>query len=319
MAECSPRQISPVAATEQSQQLISASGELFPVSESIFKHSHLLATMNSVLDSKSEPFPLPNVSSSCLERVVHFIESNRTLSVQQIECSPNCQYFSDNSIEELRELVLAANYMDMPVLLLVASRCIGERFRDTPLVSLAEEVDFKKPIENVARKEYLNDLTIHFLPYQHTLCLSVLDYAEVWNSISIRADAAFQKGSCSELYLRITVPDIVTRGARRLEISVDSHDQGWSSYPRHHNTREHSWTWGEVRVRAVGGENLCTYQVYRNIHASKSWELQSKTFDRYHEIMPFIKPGVTVDLMLCACYPGWVNYTRYAEMKLSFL
>ena len=311
MAECS--------STERNTNLISASGELFVVSDSIFKHSRLLATMNSVLDSESEPFPLPNVSSSCLERIINFVESNQTLFLQQIELSQTCDYFTDISIKELHELVLAANYMDMPVLLMVVSRCMGEMFRDTPLVSLAERVGFKKPDENVVRREYLNDLVLHILPFQDALCISVLDYAEVWNCISIQTNAAFQKGNCTELYLRITVPDTVARGPRRLEISVDSHDQGWSSYPQHLNTREHSWTWGEVWVKAENGNKLFVSKVYSNLHACKSWDLQSKTFNRYDDIMPHIKPGATVDLMLCARYPGWVNNTRFAEMKLYFL
>ena len=274
--------------------------------------------MNSVLDSKSDPFPLPNVPSSCLKRVIHFVESNQTLSLKQIELSHTCDYFKHNSIQELRELVLAANYMDMPVLLLAACRCIGEIFRDTPLVSLAEKVGFQKPDSNVERREYLNDLVSHFLPFQATLCLPVLDYAEVWNCISVQTDAAFQKGNCCELYMRLTVPNSVTRGARRLEISVDSHDQGWSSYPKEHNMRN-SWTWGEVWVRTEKGENIFEDQVYTNLHACENWELQSKTFDRYEDIMCHIKPGATVDLMLVARFPGWVNSTRFAVMKLYFL
>lgn len=306
--------------SEQNNKLISAGGDLLSVSDSIFKHSHLLSTMNCMLESKNESIPLPNVSTSCLQRVVQFVECNPTLSVQEVESSQCCKYFKDSLIEELRNLLLAANYMDMPVLLLVAGRSIGEIFRDMSPESLAERVGFKKQGLGVSRKEFMNDLIVHFIS-QYVLCAPILDYAEVWNSISTRTDAAFQKENCYDLYLRITLPsdEMVTRGVRKLEVTVDSHDQGWSSYPHDHNTMRGSWTYGEVWVRNAEGEKVYSYIVYTNVHACKDWKLQSKSFDRYDEIMSHLKPGASVDLMLVARYPGWVNNTRFAEMKVFFI
>ena len=274
-----------------------------------------------MLESKSESIPLPNVSTSCLQRVIQFVECNPTLSVQEVGSSQCCEYFKGSSIEELRDLLLAANYMDMSVLLLVAGRSIGEIFRDMSLESLAEQVGFKKQGSGISRKEFMNDLIVHFIS-QYILCLPILDYAEVWNSITTRTDAAFEKGNCCSLYLRLTLPndEMVTRGIRKLEVTVDSHDQGWSSYPHNHNTMRGSWTFGEVWVRNSEGEKVYSYtRVYTNIHACKNWKLQSKSFDRYDEIMLYLKPGYSVDLMLVACFPGWVNSTRFAEMKVFFI
>ncbi|KAI6654793.1 hypothetical protein LOD99_2672 [Oopsacas minuta] len=322
MVESSTIDKSPGAAAEALEQrnaLISRTGEMLLVSDSIFKHSQLLSTMNCVLESEREAIPLPNVSTSCLKRIIQFVECNPTLSLQNVASSQCCDYFHGISIEELRELMLAANYMDMPVLLLIVGRSIGEIFKDMPLENLAKRVGFKKPEDDVIKKEYLNDLIVHFVK-EYGLCIPILDYAGVWNRISIQTDAAFQKGNCTDLYLSIYLPnEVVTRGPRALEISVDSHDQGWSSYPHQHNTREGSWTYGEVWVRDGKGEKLCSFEVYCNLHACHNWELQSKTFDRYHEIMSYIKPGVSIDLMLCARFPGWINNTRFAKMTLFFL
>ena len=324
-AHTSESQSSPVP-TERMNQVSSASGEVLTVSDSIFKHSFLLSTMRSVLDSENEcePFPLPSVSTDCLRIIIKFVESYPTLMLKEIEKEKDYSRWGNIlftlSTSNLREMLLACNYMDTPVLMYVVTRTLGERFRDTPLEDTAEMVEFRKPGDNPVRREYLNDLVVHFLPHSMELCMMVLDFAEVWNCTVVRTDLAFKKQHCKEMYLRISVPNIpMSKGPRKLEISVDSHDQGWSSYPHHANTRQNSWTWGEVWVSNSQGEALYKDHVYRNLHACGQWELQHKTFDRYTELLSHIKPGVNVDLMLCAEFPGWMNSTRFAEMKLYFL
>ncbi|CAG8791976.1 9449_t:CDS:2, partial [Gigaspora rosea] len=38
---------------------------------------------------------------------------------------------------------------------------------------------------------------------------------------------------------------------KKIEIACESHDQGWSSYPRDHGTYNNSWTWDTDKHRTT--------------------------------------------------------------------
>ncbi len=67
----------------------------------------------------------------------------------------------------------------------------------------------------------------------------------------------------------------------RIDFSVVSKDQGWSSYPQDQGTRT-SNTWGTVAISTRPAESA---EVYRNIHAGKGWEQQSATFDTSDQLV----------------------------------
>lgn len=131
---------------------------------------------------------------------------------------------------------------------------------------------------------------------------------------------------------------------------VKSKDQGWSSSnTRHKGTRYESYTWGEACLSISPHER---FEVYRNIHAGRDWEVQQKVFDENHPMVIFMRDmlpstntqtaddttegkneesskklledhvayirshAVTLQLYVRSLYPGWVNNINYARIEL---
>ena len=70
---------------------------------------------------------------------------------------------------------------------------------------------------------------------------------------------------CSKV--KLFIPTTIT-------ITIESKDQGWSSYPHEHGQRT-SCTWGELSLNKLP----TWYFLYRNIHAGKTLEEQKIIFD----------------------------------------
>ncbi|CAI7744301.1 unnamed protein product [Closterium sp. NIES-53] len=55
---------------------------------------------------------------------------------------------------------------------------------------------------------------------------------------------------------------------KEIEVIVEAHDQGWSSYPEDHNTYNNSWTYAELaKVMPDGSLSASRELIYRNLHA----------------------------------------------------
>ena len=70
----------------------------------------------------------------------------------------------------------------------------------------------------------------------------------------------------------------------RITIKVQSRDQGWSSYPAEHGTREGSWTWGEIALLPEQPKEK-RHLIYTNIHAGIHFESQEITLEHDSELL----------------------------------
>jgi hypothetical protein len=102
------------------------------------------------------------------------------------------------------------------------------------------------------------------------LVVPILNYAECWmRSAYIREEEViveegnFNGGNCRYLCSEPIGSDGLTgiRPVKKVVFVLESHDQGWSSYPDNHGTYEDSWTWFEaqaVNAEAVEDDGTCT-------------------------------------------------------------
>ncbi|CAG8557781.1 8605_t:CDS:2 [Gigaspora margarita] len=128
------------------------------------------------------------------------------------------------------------------------------------------------------------------------------------------------------LYLTGSLPtsiETVTPKCKKIEITCESHDQGWSDYPESHGTYD-SHTWGEVSIittthnyddkfivyNAVEKEPKIRYKVYTNKHADYSWQVHNYVFLSDHPLVQSLQPGDFVGLWIRSRYPGWCNYIK---------
>lgn len=119
-----------------------------------------------------------------------------------------------------------------------------------------------------------------------------------------------------------------------IDFKIESKDQGWSSYPSQHGTRENSNTWFVVVIPSLLPLwTGCT--IHRNIHAGKQWEVFQTSFTKKSNSELFAKvveewrrsiaqdsspdEKVAVVLQAHAAYPGWVNHIHGADIRLSVI
>lgn len=153
------------------------------------------------------------------------------------------------------------------------------------------------------------------------------------------------------LYLRVPVPLATHVRISEVRVVVDGHDQGWSSYPEHHGTRVGSYTWYELVISRKDrrAANDVRTTVCRNLHASREYERQERTFthpldkaalpvdmdaeliqkDREErqfmetmssEYQYCVQQQVEMELQLYvrSMYPGWVNHIRCGSLEVHF-
>ena len=99
-----------------------------------------------------------------------------------------------------------------------------------------------------------------------------------------------------------------------VEIELDGHDQGWSSFPENHNTLRGSYTWYELSCTNVKG---CV-EVARNLHAVALWQRHSFTTADPPLLSALDRDRFELCLYARAQYPGWVNSSCEARMSVVF-
>jgi len=164
----------------------------------------------------------------------------------------------------------------------------------------------------------LNDLSLR-LGLPTPLLLMILDYANL-NPTDIAICNRLSKGCNSEnkTYIELELRHSRFFSPRRVLIQVNSKDQGWSSYPQDQGTRT-SHTWGEISLST----GLKRYEVYRNIHAGKEWELHNVTFEDCPFLQELIESfasneSLKVLLWSRSLYPGWANHINYAKITVEY-
>lgn len=105
---------------------------------------------------------------------------------------------------------------------------------------------------------------------------------------------------------------------REIQISIWSHDQGFSDYREHHGTFDHSWTWFELGVEKPSGQkDIVEDRVAVNVHASDKF--------RCHQVLyrgtrsgwvHDLGIGDKISIIPEAKFSGWRNVVREASIEI---
>ncbi|EPQ50680.1 hypothetical protein GLOTRDRAFT_66814 [Gloeophyllum trabeum ATCC 11539] len=103
----------------------------------------------------------------------------------------------------------------------------------------------------------------------------------------------------------------------RVVITIESHDQGWSSFPEHWGSYENSWTWFRAVLRR-GEECVGSWDICRNRHADEHWRKRTVVWEKPedHPLMKELRAGDRIEIWPEARYPGWMNFVRYASVEV---
>jgi hypothetical protein len=181
----------------------------------------------------------------------------------------------------------------------------------------------------------------------------VFDFAGFWPSTSVSCNKSLYGEYMNNLHL---VSHEIPMGGicKQIEVTVWSHDQGWCSYPEIIGTYNGSWTYGDLVAipsdlehtvqqqlqqqqpydnpnenTTTKSDNTYTtvpqeleeipkHRVYCNLVAKNHWQRHVKVFDMKHELVQGLKGGDRVALLLKSGCPGWVNFVKWCQIKVSY-
>ncbi|TID24228.1 hypothetical protein E2P81_ATG02531 [Venturia nashicola] len=190
------------------------------------------------------------------------------------------------------------------------------------------------------------------------LAALILNHAQYWvdttyqrgDGITITQDFGGRGGDERYLHTAPIGADGLTglRPVKRVVFTIESRDQGWSSYPDEHGTYTGSWTWFEAQKGdpsileeeevASDGQQQDQHadndardpaelplrpegrEIVRNIHAGKSWHKHVISWaadDEDHgEWVREIRRGEVIILSAHARFPGWANRVKSAKITV---
>jgi hypothetical protein len=154
-------------------------------------------------------------------------------------------------------------------------------------------------------------------PLPPELVTQILDSAEYWALSRVTRPGSTHFRDANVRYLQS--PPIqageFTHPLRRLVITTDSKDQGWSSYSETHGTREGSWTWFELTLDdGETGDEIVRVEVVRNIHAGQGY-VKHRAVIEDERVLKQAKKGDRLSVWVRAMYPGWQNYVRLVKIE----
>ena len=155
-------------------------------------------------------------------------------------------------------------------------------------------------------------------PLPPELITQILDLAEYWAySQTICLDQGrFHNANVRYLRSNPIQGGEFTHPLRRVVVTTDSKDQGWSSYPDTHGTHEGSWTWFELTLDDGGtGGEMVRVEVVRNVHAGFEFE-RYRTVIEDGRILRLAKKGDQLSVWVRANYPGWCNHVRSVQIEV---
>lgn len=104
---------------------------------------------------------------------------------------------------------------------------------------------------------------------------------------------------------------------KKVVITVDAKDQGWSSYPEDHGTYRNSWTWFELSIgRPSGGGPVERWrgEVVKNLHAHG--EFKEHTIEILDKgLYEKAESGDVMTVWAHARFPGWRNTVKKATIR----
>jgi hypothetical protein len=99
-------------------------------------------------------------------------------------------------------------------------------------------------------------------------------------------------------------------------VTTDSRDQGWSSYPESHGTREGGNTWFELTLdNGMTDEEIVRVEVVRNIHAGKAWDTHRAVIED-ERVLKQAEEGDRLSVWVLASWAGWVNHVRLVQIEV---
>ncbi len=191
---------------------------------------------------------------------------------------------------------------------------------------------------------------VYFLLRQLTipdLISLILDFAQYWIRLRTSRARCIEVTQGEVQYL--STPPLISplrHPVRRIIFTVQSHDQGWSSYPQYRGTYEHSWTWFEARALGaedgarteVGGGGVgqeeregegevmrISRMLVTNVHAKREmtehvvvWKagVRGGAEDSEGEFVRSLTGGERVAVVAKAVFPGWVNHVESLNIDL---
>lgn len=150
---------------------------------------------------------------------------------------------------------------------------------------------------------------------------NVIDFSGIVGVVYTRSMQCSEGGDNeNRLHLVYTISPRIDRHLfrpMRIVVTVESCDQGWTSYPEMRGRRQ-SHTFGEL---CVDDER---FPCYRNIAASSTFERQSIEFSADSLIMrkicstwvASIGRKLNIELWVRSQYPGWKNRIRFADISV---
>ena len=127
---------------------------------------------------------------------------------------------------------------------------------------------------------------------------------------SVSADSS---ATVYKLYLTLHVPPAETcPKVKMIQFECESHDQGWGG-------EQASWSWGDLVVKSsTGVEVYRQKRAYENAVADSNYQMHIKLYNEKDEIVQKCAPGSTLELVLCAEFPGWSNTAKYGRIAIYY-
>jgi hypothetical protein len=154
---------------------------------------------------------------------------------------------------------------------------------------------------------------------------TILELAEYWTKTTYeRQDPkSYYQETAGRPYLSAAAHALEPRMVRKLEFTITSHDQGWSSYSEWHGTYDGSWTWFEAEIRQADGEaGTNTRRICTNVHADRNDKTHVVTWrsdaedEEESDFLRALGPRSVVLVVPWARYPGWQNFVSSAKVDI---
>lgn len=176
--------------------------------------------------------------------------------------------------------------------------------------------DSKDPEFHPTRKDIRRVRSMFPLPPE--LVTHIFDLAEYWAySQKTRSDVCRFRDDANEQYLQsgpIRGGEF-SRPLRRLIVTTNSKDQGWSSYPNDYGTRQNSWTWFDLTLDdGKTGAEIVRVEVVRNIHAGSGFEEYLAVIED-ENILKQAKEGDRLSIWVRTMYLGWCNEVQSVKIE----
>ena len=176
--------------------------------------------------------------------------------------------------------------------------------------------------QQYARYRLIRQLLYHKrLPAELTHYICTLADEALVRDITTSCETQFWDNA-DVVYLRTPPLDsaLVRHFLCSVTVDTDSHDQGWSSDPNRdwHGTYQGSYTWWELALERPSGEEVLRQRLCTNVHASLEYKRHSIVLGAENPLLQEARARDMLALRARTQFPGWVNFARYARIRVRF-